>query len=322
MFRIGYRTVKTAVGAASAILIAQLLHLQFYSSAGILVILCVQNTKRKSLRASIQRFFACILAMFFSFVIFDSIGYNALAIGILLLLYIPTAVMLRMPEGIVTSSVIVMHLYSLKSITWSIVGNEVAILTIGISIALLVNVYMPSVEKDLKAFQEQIESRFKTILTEMAVYLRNRESDWDGKELIETSEILKRAKELSFKKLENQFMREDDYYYRYFEMRIRQFEILERIMPIVASLSWAYEQAEMIACFIENVGNAIRPDSTGLISLRQLHEMRKQFRDMPLPETREEFETRAMLLQLVNEMEQYLLIKSEFKGKYTDTDFA
>ncbi|MGH1141018.1 aromatic acid exporter family protein [Bacillus pseudomycoides] len=315
MFRIGYRTVKTAVGTGAAVFIAQLFGLEFYSSAGILVILCVQNTKRKSLQASLHRFLACLLSMVFSFCIFETIGYTPLAISLLLLTFIPTAVMLKIQEGIVTSSVIVMHLYSLKHITWLAIGNEIAILTIGISVALLVNMYMPSAEKNLKRYQEKVEWNFKTILFEMAVYLRNRDSTWAGKELIETEDILKQAKELSFKKLENQFMREDDYYYRYFDMRIQQFEILERIMPLAASLSWSYEQSDMIAEVIGNVGNSIRPESTGLISLRQLQEMREIFREMPLPKTREEFEMRAKLVQLVYEMEQYLLIKSRFKGK-------
>ncbi|AIK37247.1 hypothetical protein COM13_07110 [Bacillus pseudomycoides] len=315
MFRIGYRTVKTAVGTGAAVFIAQLFGLEFYSSAGILVILCVQNTKRKSLQASLHRFLACLLSMVFSFCIFETIGYTPLAISLLLLTFIPTAVMLKIQEGIVTSSVIVMHLYSLKHITWLAIGNEIAILTIGISVALLVNMYMPSAEKKLKRYQEKVEWNFKTILFEMAVYLRNRDSTWAGKELIETEDILKQAKELSFKKLENQFMREDDYYYRYFDMRMQQFEILERIMPLAASLSWSYEQSDMIAEVIGNVGNSIRPESTGLISLRQLQEMREIFREMPLPKTREEFEMRAKLVQLVYEMEQYLLIKSRFKGK-------
>ena len=84
--------------------------------------------------------------------------------------------MFKIQEGIVTSSVIVMHLYSLKQITWLIVGNEIAILTIGISVALLVNMYMPSSENKLKEYQGKIENNFKTILFEMVVYLRNRES--------------------------------------------------------------------------------------------------------------------------------------------------
>lgn len=318
MFKIGYRTVKTAVGAAAALFLAQALDLQFYSSAGILVILCVQNTKRKSLKVSLHRLGACLLSILFSFVIFETIGYNALAIGLLLLLFIPTAVMLRIEEGIVTSSVIVMHIYSVKTVTWPFVWNEVCILIIGIGIALLVNLYMPSVERELQRYQQLVEEYFKLLLHEMAVYLQRRESDWDGKEMIEAHELLHQAKALAFQKLENHFTREDDYYYRYFTMRIRQFEILERVMPLVASLSWTYEQSEMVSEFIESVGAAVRPESTGLISLQYLHELRKQFRVMPLPTTREEFETRAMLLQLLNEMEQYLIIKSEFKGKHID----
>lgn len=316
MFKIGYRTVKTAVGAALAVFIAQLFDLQFYSSAGILVILCVQNTKRKSLEASVHRFLACLLSMIFSFAIFETIGYIPLAIGLLLLLFIPTAVMFKIQEGIVTSSVIVMHLYSLQEITWAIVGNEIAILTVGISVALLINLYMPSVEKDLKEYQQKVECNFKTILFEMAVFVRNGDSNWDGKELLQTEELLEKAKEVSFQKLENQFMREDDYYYRYFNMRMQQFEILGRIMPLAASVSWAYEHSHMVADIMESVGNAIRPESTGVISLRQLQEMRELFREMPLPKTREEFEMRAKLVQLVYEIEQYLLIKSEFRGKY------
>ena len=96
--------------------------------------------------------------MVFAFCIFETIGYTPLAI-IYLLTFIPT-VMLKIQEGIVTSSVIVMHLYSLKQITWLIVGNEIAILTIGISVALLVNMYMPSSENKLKEYQDKIREQF------------------------------------------------------------------------------------------------------------------------------------------------------------------
>ena len=71
----------------------------------------------------------------------------------------------------------------------------------------------------------------------------------------------------------------------------------------------------MIADVVENIGNAISPESTGVISLRLTSRNEGLFRDMPLPATREEFEIRAKLVQLVYEMEQYLLIKSRFKGK-------
>ena len=40
--------------------------------------------------------------------------------------------------------------------------------------------------------------------------------------------------------------------------------------------------------------------------------MKKEFEEMELPKTREEFEVRAALLQLVKEMNEYLIIKSTF----------
>lgn len=67
MFKIGYRTLKTALGTASAIYIAQLLGLHNFVSTGIITILCIQVTKKRSLQASWARFAACILAIVFSY---------------------------------------------------------------------------------------------------------------------------------------------------------------------------------------------------------------------------------------------------------------
>jgi uncharacterized membrane protein YgaE (UPF0421/DUF939 family) len=37
---------------------------------------------------------------------------------------------------------------------------------------------------------------------------------------------------------------------------------------------------------------------------------------MPLPQTSDDFETRAAVLTIINEMESFLIMKSKFKGKY------
>ena len=110
-YKIGYRTIKTALGTAISILIAQQLGLDNFASAGILTILCIKVTKRKSLRASWDRFLACVLAMLFSSIFFEVIGYHPIVIGVMLLFFIPTVVMFRANDGIVTSSVIVLHIY-------------------------------------------------------------------------------------------------------------------------------------------------------------------------------------------------------------------
>lgn len=45
-YRIGYRTIKTAVGTSISIMIAQMLQLDNFVSAGILTILCIKSQRK------------------------------------------------------------------------------------------------------------------------------------------------------------------------------------------------------------------------------------------------------------------------------------
>jgi uncharacterized membrane protein YgaE (UPF0421/DUF939 family) len=69
----------------------------------------------------------------------------------------------------------------------------------------------------------------------------------------------------------------------------------------------------MIAEFLEELSENIKPGNTAHIYLGKLKEMKKEFEEMELPKTREEFEVRAALLQLVKEMNEYLIIKSSYR---------
>ncbi|MBU8731378.1 aromatic acid exporter family protein [Cytobacillus oceanisediminis] len=313
-YRIGYRTIKTAVGTSISIMIAQMLQLDNFVSAGILTILCIKVTKKKSLRASWDRFFACLMAMVFSSLFFEGIAYHPLVIGLLLLFFIPAAVMLRASDGIVTSSVIILHIYSAGEVSKELLLNELGIITVGIGVALIANLYMPSLESKLKEYRLEIEDNFKIIFDEIVKYLRTHESSWDGREITETMELIDKAKTLAFRDVENHFRRNDNLYYHYFKMREKQFEIIERVLPSVTSLALPVEQGEMIADFIEELSDHIHPGNTAIQFLDKLYRMRVSFENMELPKTREEFEARAALLHFVKEMEQYLIIKSSFKG--------
>jgi len=314
-FRIGYRTIKTAVGTAFSILIAHQLGLNNFASAGILTILCIQVTKRRSLRTAWDRFLACVLAMPFSALFFEGIGYHPIVIGLMLLFFIPIIVMLKAPDGVVTSSVIILHIFMAHHISWALFFNELGVITVGIGVALLINLYMPSADKKLREYQVKIEGNFKIILCEMVSYLRIGESSWDGKEITESAMLLDEAKMIALRDFENRILRENNLYYQYFKMREKQFEIIERVLPIVTSLTSTVEQGMMVAAFLEELSENIHPGNTAYIYIDKLRVMKKQFEEMELPKTREEFEVRAALLQLVNEMNEYLIIKSSFYVK-------
>ncbi|WP_456278361.1 aromatic acid exporter family protein [Bacillus sp. AK128] len=312
-FKIGYRTIKTALGVTVAVWISQLLGLEHYLSAGIITILCIQATKKKSLQSSWSRFLACTIAMIFSIFFFQILGYEPWVIGFLLLFFIPVTVYFRIQEGIVTSSVIVFHLYSEGTYSQTIILNEFALIIIGIGVALLMNLYMPSVDQQLKQFQVDIEECFAGIFKEIVNYVRLKDSDWGGKEITEAHRILEQAKSLAFRDVQNHFLRNENVYYSYFKIRGQQLEILERILPLVLSLNHFGDEGEMIADFMEDIGKSIHPGNTAKRFLIRLEELKAEFRKSELPKTREEFEGRASLLQLLKEMEQYLIIKSYFR---------
>ncbi|AZB43475.1 aromatic acid exporter family protein [Bacillus sp. FJAT-42376] len=313
-FRIGYRTIKTALGTAAAISLAQLFGLQNFPSAGIIAILCIQVTQKKSLQSSWARFLACSIAILFSFVFFELFGYSPIVIGVMLLLFIPVAVMAKAKEGIVTSSVIILHLYASNHITLSLILNELALIATGIGVALIMNLYMPSVNRILVSYQQKIEANFALIFRQMELFLLEGDNQWDGKEITETAHLIHEAKSLALRDVENHFLRNENLYYHYFRMREKQFELIERLLPLISNLSVTVEQGEMIADFIKDLREHIHPGNTAHLFLRRLDDMKVSFQEMPLPQTREEFETRASLLHLVRELEQYLVMKSYFKG--------
>ncbi|PYZ98551.1 hypothetical protein CR205_08180 [Alteribacter lacisalsi] len=321
MFKIGYRTLKTALGAALAIAIAQWIGLDFYASAGIIAVLCIQKTKKQSFQMSWERLLACLIGLAFAAVLFEIAGYNPVALGLLLLMFIPTTLVVNAQAGIVTSTVIILHIYTLQAVSVPIIFNELALIVIGIGCALLMNVYMPSVETELAKQQQELENKFRKILHEFAVYVREGDSDWTGKEITEAADIVDTGKNTALQNLENHVLRYEDLFYHYFKMREKQLDILERIMPLLASVDTRVRQGEMTAEFLENLSQAVHPENTAHLFIDELEELQASFKEMPLPATREEFETRSTLLHLIRELEQYLVIKRQFKPKREYTMF-
>ncbi|WP_017728267.1 aromatic acid exporter family protein [Halalkalibacterium ligniniphilum] len=307
--KIGYRTLKTALGAGIAILIARSLGLEFYSSAAILTILCISVTRKSSLRAAWQRLAAGIIGLIYSFILFELLGYEPWTLTLLLLLFIPTVVWLNLKEGIVTSTVIMLHVLMFGEVSLAIFLNELLIIVIGIGVALVMNLYMPNIDRDLRRYQRNIEENFKVMLRELALYVRHGESDWKGQEIHETANLIQKAKNVALRNINNHLVRYEDHFYHYFKMRERQFEIIERIIPFLSSMDETVKQNETIADFLEELSKAVSPTNTVPYFLQRLKEIRENFAQMPLPVTHKEFQIRSALFYVMHELEEYLLIK-------------
>lgn len=311
--KIGYRTIKTAIGAPVAISIAQLLGVTNFVSAGIITILCIQPSRKKSFLSAWHRFSACIIASIYSFIFFETIGYNPVVVGLMLAVFIPTTVYLKITQGIATSSVIIFNLYSASYLNFTFLFDQFFLIVVGVGTGLLLNIYMPSLDKQLKEKQNKLEHNFQVILHEITLYIRDKNKTWDGKEITECETLLEEADELVERDRENHLLRDRHPYYEYFKMRGRQFELLQQMLPLVTKLPNRYSISEKVAQFFEDISDAVHPGNTASIHLDALEELRREFDHEELPTSQDEFETRANLFRLLHDIEDYLLLKSRFK---------
>jgi uncharacterized membrane protein YgaE (UPF0421/DUF939 family) len=310
----GYRTVKTGIGAMLSMIIASEFNLKYATAAGIITILSIQSTKRQSVRLAIQRMGACLLALMISSVFFSFLGFNPVVFGIYLLVFIPLAASFKLNEGIVVSSVIVTHLLVEKSAAIPLIANELALMAVGLTVALILNLYMPSKENKIKEDQIFIENSIKEILMHMSAALRQQAVSIKEEALFKNLHYrLLAGRSRAYKNLDNTLFSDNSYYVKYMEMRLQQFETLKSMREHFSKFFMTYKQNEMISDFTLKVANSIHEDNIAEGLLNDLKELRKEFSTMNLPKTREEFENRAMLYQFLNDLERFLLIKNEFK---------
>lgn len=312
MVGMGYRTIKTAVGAGLAIWLATLMDLEFATFAAIIVIMCIEKSKKKTLVTMKEKFFASLLSLFLGALCFEVLGYYPVMFALFILLFIPLLVRLRIQGGFVTSMVVVLHVYALGDASIAVFLNEIYLIVIGMGIALLVNSIMPSLKRDLETYKKKIEHHFSIILYEFAAYLKDNERNWDGKEVFKVERLIEQAKSIAILDVENHLLRKQNKDYYYLEMREDQLELLKHMVEIVAvagSSEIPVKQKGMFADFLEYLSENVDSADTTRASFERLDECMTTIKESGLPKTREEFEVRANLFYLIFEIENYLGIK-------------
>lgn len=313
MIVIGHRTIKTAIGSAVAMIIAYRLHLEYYTAAGVITILSVQSTRRQSLQIAFSRFLATLIALTLATVLFHLLGYSPLVFGLIILFFIPLTVVFKATDGIVVNSVLVTHLLVEETTSLSLLTNEVLLMLVGVGVALIINLYMPSLETDFKKLQEEFEINLKQVIIQMAKSLRGRYVSIHEEKLYTVLEDqLQSMQKVSLKISGNKVFKNETYYKDYVSMRMKQLAYMRRMREHFERLSISYEQTLMLSKFTEQVALSIYEENNASLLLEHLDILNNRFKEMPLPATREEFENRAMLLQFMNEMESFLRVKNDF----------
>ncbi|KTT61490.1 aromatic acid exporter family protein [Staphylococcus epidermidis] len=310
-YKIGFRTVKTAVGMTLGVIICKLLGLDNYASSAILVVLCIKHTKMHSVQAILSRLVSCLLILFLGSAIFSLLGQHAFVLGLIVLLFIPLTVVLNVQEGVITSCVILLHVFNAKAINGHLILNEIMLLIVGLGIAFLMNLMMPSLDKKLNHFKQDIENQITEIFNifSQACSMHNDHLNIKFDSLLLN---IKKAKSLAFRDVKNHFVRNENSFYHYFDMREEQVELLKRMTSLLEKINTDDPILEKISQLMYEIGSNVNSNDYTALRLHSLYEIRLSLDDLPLPTTHETLNSRAHIIQILNELEEYLNIKSQF----------
>ena len=78
-------------------------------------------------------------------------------------------------------------------------------------------------------------------------------------------------------------------------------------------------QAEIVADFVEDLADGMSEKTDPQAKINQLEKILREMKAQPLPESREEFESRAMLYHVLMDVEDFLILKKRFVSSVDET---
>ena len=311
------KTVKVALSATIAIFISNYIGLEFSVTAGIIAILSIQDTKKEALLVSGRRIIAATIAVILSFVLYILLGNNPIIFGVFLLIFIPITMFFKIEEGLVVGSVLSTHLLTSTNINIYWIMNELALITIGIGVAMIFNLYTISLDEEFEKNKEKIEEIYRLILSDMSVSLVTQAVPiYDRQVLLNAEELIKSSRIIAQKISNNYIFKNNNYYISYIDMRMVQLDTIKRMKKHFSRFYMKYEQTILLSEFTNNVAINIHEDNDCVELINKLVLLRKEYEMMELPKNRDEFENRALLFQFLNDLEDFLIIKKEFKESF------
>ncbi|HHT7813336.1 TPA: aromatic acid exporter family protein [Streptococcus suis] len=314
------RTIKLIFATVLAIYLATALGLSYATAAGIIAILSVLDTRKSSFKMARNRLFSTLLALTIAVLTFALFGFGIWTLGIYLALYVPLAYRFNWEAGIAPSTVLVTHLLLEQDISLIFLGNELALFLIGAGLALLFNLYMPSQEKKIEAYHDQVEDLLKQILLRFEAFLLNGDGRNEAELITQLDKTLDEALKVVYLDRYNQLFQQTNYQVHYFEMRAAQNKILRTMAGNINKCLLEGRENVILSSLFERAAQQLSRENSAKELLLDIELFHATFRERPLPQTREEFETRATLFQLLHDMEAFIRLKVDFYEVYKDED--
>jgi uncharacterized membrane protein YgaE (UPF0421/DUF939 family) len=305
---------KIALAFSVAIGLSWLLNLPGAVTSGILAIISIQPTKTDTLLIIAKRLLSATLGFALALWLWEVFGYTLAVYVLVGLLFIPLSYAINLGVGVVPTLVLAGTLLNVGSFDLLVLTQTS--MTLGVSVlvgALVTFVYPNHPKQALKEYADATDQLiqeslrfFRQLLQEPADQLGPQHAfeslDQEGKALIEQAELTN--KDFLFHK--------DNSLYAYLRMRQSQMNRVRRLFRLVQSIESTTPYAEGICLFVDRLIPAIGEVDQATPLRGDLVELTNDYRKKPLPTTREEFEVRAILFQMLFELDAFLAVKIQY----------
>ena len=318
--KMAIKVLKIAVGSCMAVAVAQFFELPYATSAGIVTLLTVQNTRRDTIRLAAERLLSFLLSVLLVFVCFRYIGkLEWVNYGVYIFLMVHVCYFFGWENTISVNAVMGTHYLLTPDYSLNFAASELAVIAIGTALALLMNWHMPSNLKILREDIRKAEDDMQQVLQELACYL---EGKLDGAhiwlDLDQLEQSIHRGLDRAHEHAHNTLSEEDHYYIEYMEMRLQQCALLQAIRHRVWKIDGMPEQAKIISDYLRYLVPYVHEKNIPDRQSADLQQVFDQMKQQPLPDSRDEFESRAILYHVLLDLEDFLFVKKRFADQYID----
>ena len=173
--------LKTAIGSCTAILAAEQFHLDFASSAGIIALLTLINTRWDTLRLSAVRLISFFATVILAWMIFSHMSREWITYGVFVFLLVGISLFVGWQNTMSVNAVIGTHFWTTHDFGAATIWNEFCLVFIGITVAVLLNLFQRNQSRKKQILQDMryVEARLQDILEMLADYLMQRENEAD-----------------------------------------------------------------------------------------------------------------------------------------------
>lgn len=307
------KSFKIAAAAVLAIVAADWLGLKYSATAGIITVLSIQNTKRETIWTALKRAEALFCAFLLAAVCFRIIGYNVMAFAVYLFFFAMLCFRMDWVQALAMVSVLVTHFLVEKNMSGSLVVNEILIFFIGVLFGIAVNLHLHKRKHAFEILSDEVDLQIKGILHRMSQWLPREDRQEYGSGCFETLDAaLSKAKLCAINNYNNSMFSNDTHEIDYIKMREEQSVILKEVYENIKGLEYLPQQAVQVAALIKKIEEGYYRENTAEDLIAKTNAFLSRMETRPLPQTREEFEARAVLFYVLKQLKSILQLKYDF----------